>query len=100
VIFTNKICKKLDFHVTENFALRSKMLSTLTLKQMTMAMTAVMMALDTPMTQSQAVNREQCSTSCVLQGTSDLFGLSNKTNSLCALENALQGEKALYIDLC
>jgi hypothetical protein len=50
------------------------MLSTLTLKQMTMAMTAMMMALDPPMTQSQAVNREQCSTSCVLQGTSDLFG--------------------------
>jgi hypothetical protein len=40
---------------------------------MTMAMTAMMMALDPPMTQSQAVNREQCSTSCVLQGTSDLF---------------------------
>jgi hypothetical protein len=38
-----------------------------------MAMTVVMMSLDPPMTQSQAVNREQCSTSCVLQGTSDLF---------------------------
>jgi hypothetical protein len=48
-------------------------MSTLSLKQMTMAMTAMMMAWDPPMTQSQAVNREQCSTSCVLQGTSDLF---------------------------
>ncbi len=69
--------------MTENFVNRSKMLSTLTLKQMTMAMTAMMMALDPPMTQSQAVNREQCSTSCVLQGTSDLFlGYLKKNFSL------------------
>jgi hypothetical protein len=56
-----------------NFAYRPQMMSTLTLKQMTMAMTAMMMALDPPMTQSQAVNREQCSTSCVLQGIQVIF---------------------------
>jgi hypothetical protein len=60
-------------------------MSSFTLKQMTMAMTAMMMALDTPMTQSQAVNKEQCSTSCVLQGTCDLFGLSYKKIFLCVL---------------
>jgi hypothetical protein len=60
---------------------------------MTMAMTVMMMALEPPMTQSQAVNREQCSTSCVLQGTSDLF-LGYLTKKLLSVhfENTLQGE--------
>jgi hypothetical protein len=57
--------------------------------------TAMMMALDPPMTQSQAVNREQCSTSCVLQGTSDLF-LGYLTTKFFSAhkENKLHGETA------
>jgi hypothetical protein len=95
-MFTNAKCKKLGFPRERNFVNRSKMLSTLTLKQMTMAMTAMMMALDPPMTQSQAVNREQCSTSCVLQGTRDLFGLSYKKFSLCILRIHFKAKKYLY----